>query len=188
MPTLRAAQIEALCEAHAVVCASKHARPPMRATAISTKRQLPMMGVVKRCERVRLPVRCFGWGMVVMADSFDAVVIGADIGGAASTLEIALSVFGELVPAFRTARIESIWAGLIDQTPNALPVLDTVPEVDGLAIAMGFSGHGFCLGPLTGKLRSDFVHRRPAALPLDAFKLARFDGWNGPAQPLPLHG
>ena len=100
----------------------------------------------------------------------------------------ALGVFGELVPAFRTARIESIWAGLIDQTPDALPVLDTGAGVEGLAIAMGFSGHGFCLGPLTGKIMCDFVHRRPTTVPLDAFKLARFDGWNGPAQPLTLHG
>ncbi len=100
----------------------------------------------------------------------------------------ALGVFGELVPAFRTARIESIWAGLIDQTPDALPVLDTGAGLDGLAIAMGFSGHGFCLGPLTGKVMCDFVHGRPPSVPLDAFGLARFNGWNGPAQPLTLHG
>ncbi len=58
-----------------------------------------------------------------------------------------------------------------------------MPEV----VAMGFSGHGFCLGPLTGKLMYDFVHRRTPALPLAPLKLARF-GWNGPAQPLTLHG
>ena len=100
----------------------------------------------------------------------------------------ALGVFGELVPAFRTARIESIWAGLIDQTPDALPVLDDGTGVGGLAVAMGFSGHGFCLGPLTGRIMCDFVHGRSPGVPLDAFKLARFDGWNGPAQPLSLHG
>lgn len=100
----------------------------------------------------------------------------------------ALSVFGDLVPAFQTARIESVWAGLIDQTPDALPVLDMPGAVEGLAIAMGFSGHGFCLGPMTGKIMCDFVHRRRSVLPLDAFTLSRFDGWNGPSQPLTLHG
>ncbi len=104
------------------------------------------------------------------------------------SLHHALSVFGELVPAFRDCRIESFWAGLIDQTPDALPVLDTPGPVEGLAVAMGFSGHGFCLGPLTGKIMCDFVHKRPPSVPLDAFTLARFDGWNGPAQPVTLHG
>ena len=104
------------------------------------------------------------------------------------SLQTALAVFGELVPAFRRSRIESVWAGLIDQTPDALPVLDAPAAIEGLAIAMGFSGHGFCLGPLTGKIMCDFVHRRTPAVPLDAFRLARFDGWNGPAKPLALHG
>ena len=104
------------------------------------------------------------------------------------SVQHALTVFGELVPAFRTARIESVWAGLIDQTPDALPVLDTPSEIEGLAIAMGFSGHGFCLGPLTGKIMCDFVHKRAPSVPLDAFSLARFTGWNGPALPLTLHG
>lgn len=106
-----------------------------------------------------------------------------------ATVEHALRTFGELVPASRDARIESIWAGLIDQTPDALPVLDRPDSVEGLSIAMGFSGHGFCLGPLTGQIMADFVQGRTPPHALDAFRLSRFDGWNGPAaQPLSLHG
>ncbi len=104
------------------------------------------------------------------------------------TVQHALATFGDLVPASRKSRIESIWAGLIDQTPDALPVLDQPAAVAGLSIAMGFSGHGFCLGPLTGKIMADLVQERLPPVPLDAFRLARFDGWNGPAQPLSLHG
>jgi sarcosine oxidase, subunit beta len=106
-----------------------------------------------------------------------------------ATIQHALATFGELVPASRDSRIESIWAGLIDQTPDALPVLDQPASVEGLSIAMGFSGHGFCLGPLTGKIMADFVHGRTPALNLDSFRLARFAGWNAPASsPLSLHG
>lgn len=109
-----------------------------------------------------------------------------------ATVEHALRTFGELVPASRGARIESVWAGLIDQTPDALPVLDRTGSVEGLTIAMGFSGHGFCLGPLTGQIMADFVQGRTPPHALDAFRLARFDGWNGPrnapVQTLSLHG
>ena len=105
-----------------------------------------------------------------------------------ATVEHALRTFGELVPRSRECRVESIWAGLIDQTPDALPVLDRPGAVEGLSIAMGFSGHGFCLGPLTGRIMADFVHGQTPALPLGAFRLSRFDGWNGSAQPLSLHG
>ena len=106
-----------------------------------------------------------------------------------ATVQHALATFGELVPASRGSRIESVWAGLIDQTPDALPVLDRPEGVEGLSIAMGFSGHGFCLGPLTGKIMADFVHGRTPALALDAFRLARFAGWNGPpSSAVSLHG
>lgn len=111
---------------------------------------------------------------------------------AMAAVEHALRTFGELVPASRSARIEGIWAGLIDQTPDALPVLDRAGSVEGLHVAMGFSGHGFCLGPLTGQIMADLVHGRTPPHALDAFRLARFDGWNAPSdatvEALSLHG
>ena len=106
-----------------------------------------------------------------------------------ATIRHALATFGDLVPASRDSRIDIHLAGLIDQTPDALPVLDRPDCVEGLSIAMGFSGHGFCLGPLTGKIMADFVHGRAPSLPLNPFRLARFAGWNGPAfSPLSLQG
>ena len=56
------------------------------------------------------------------------------------------------LPAFGEAPIDDVWAGLIDMTPDGLPVIEAAPEIEGLVIAAGFSGHGFCLGPVTGHL------------------------------------
>jgi len=81
--------------------------------------------------------------------------------------------FGSLVTAFREAIIEQSWAGLIDLTPDALPVLDAVPGVDGAFVAIGFSGHGFCLGPITGRILSGFVQGRATELPLGPFIISR---------------
>ncbi len=58
-------------------------------------------------------------------------------------------------------------------TPDGLPVIDRPPEVDGLVIAAGFSGHGFCLGPITGQLIAELVTNQPPSCPLDPFRLTR---------------
>ena len=100
----------------------------------------------------------------------------------------AISLFGGVVPAVLDTPIDEIWAGLIDQTPDALPVLHSVAEPAGLVVAMGFSGHGFCLGPVTGQIAAAMAQDLPTGLPLEPFALTRFDRWNTPAQPMALHG
>jgi len=106
---------------------------------------------------------------------------------AASLGEIAAR-FGAAVPAFCSAPIEAVWAGLIDLTPDALPVLDRVPGADGLVVAMGFSGHGFGLGPVTGRIVAALVHGDAPAFDMAPFRLGRFAGWNRAPEPVTLHG
>ncbi|GAB4458405.1 MAG: FAD-binding oxidoreductase [Armatimonadaceae bacterium] len=43
------------------------------------------------------------------------------------------------------------YAGIYDCTPDMHPVLGAVPEVSGLYLAAGFSGHGFKLAPVVGQ-------------------------------------
>ncbi|MFN2371296.1 MAG: NAD(P)/FAD-dependent oxidoreductase, partial [Candidatus Krumholzibacteriia bacterium] len=43
------------------------------------------------------------------------------------------------------------WAGLYDVTPDHRPILGGVPGLDGYWHICGFSGHGFMLGPMSGK-------------------------------------
>ncbi len=79
-----------------------------------------------------------------------------------------------LVPALNEARVARVWGGLIDQTPDALPVIEHSPAIDGLVIAAGFSGHGFCLGPVTGQILAELATGRTPSLPIEPFQLARF--------------
>lgn len=106
----------------------------------------------------------------------------------AAGIQETVQKFGDVVPAFRDARIEAMWAGLIDLTPDALPVLDGAAGPDGLVVAMGFSGHGFCLGPVTGRILAALAQDRAPDMPIEPFGLARFRGWNAPAEPATLHG
>ena len=71
------------------------------------------------------------------------------------------------------------WAGMIDMTPDALPVLSAVDDPAGYFLATGFSGHGFGLGPGAGLLMSELVLEGRARVDMSPFRLSRFfDGSN----------
>jgi glycine/D-amino acid oxidase-like deaminating enzyme len=60
-------------------------------------------------------------------------------------------------PAFKNMTIVQRWAGLIDATPDAVPVIAPVQALPGFYLASGFSGHGFGIGPAAGRLIADLV-------------------------------
>ena len=81
---------------------------------------------------------------------------------------------GQVLPILKEAPAHRAWGGLIDLTPDALPVLDAPEQIAGLVIGAGFSGHGFCLGPVSGEVLADLALGRPPRHDLSAFRLARF--------------
>lgn len=77
-------------------------------------------------------------------------------------------------PVFAGAKIAQTWGGLIDVTPDAVPVISPVESIPGFFVATGFSGHGFGIGPAAGKLAADLVTgAMPLVDPKD-FRLSRF--------------
>jgi len=66
-----------------------------------------------------------------------------------------LKGLAQLVPMAREARLRRTWAGLIDATPDAIPVLGAASAVPAFRFATGFSGHGLALDPVAGKLIAD---------------------------------
>ncbi|XWN32061.1 MAG: FAD-binding oxidoreductase [Devosia sp.] len=80
----------------------------------------------------------------------------------------------KVLPAIAQAPVATFWGGLLDMTPDALPVIDTVPGVQGLVVAAGFSGHGFGIGPITGEIAADLALGRAPRFPMAPFRYARF--------------
>ena len=77
-------------------------------------------------------------------------------------------------PAFAPARIAQSWGGLIDTTPDAVPVIAPVRAVPGFFLMSGFSGHGFGIGPGAGRLMAELVTgRRRWSIPAP-FRFERF--------------
>lgn len=77
-------------------------------------------------------------------------------------------------PIFRDARVAQTWAGCIDVTPDAVPVISAVEDVPGFHIATGFSGHGFGIGPGAGKLMADLVSGTTPCVDPAPFRFSRF--------------
>lgn len=85
-----------------------------------------------------------------------------------------LQAFVATFPQLAGARIAQRWAGYIDVTPDAIPVISDVEKVPGLFIGTGFSGHGFGIGPGAGRLMADIVHNDKPLVDTHAFRLSRF--------------
>ena len=85
----------------------------------------------------------------------------------------------DLYPQLAGARPVERWAGMIDVTPDELPVLGPVDAVEGLHLATGFSGHGFGIGPGAGYVMARMVRGEPP--PVDVSSL-RFDRFSKPGR------
>ncbi|TWI55578.1 glycine/D-amino acid oxidase-like deaminating enzyme [Pseudomonas duriflava] len=83
-------------------------------------------------------------------------------------------------PVFSQAHIVQHWAGLIDVTPDAVPVISPIDSVPGLIVATGLSGHGFGVGPAVGQLAADLVTGAPPIVDPYAFRFSRFTDGSKP--------
>ncbi len=57
-----------------------------------------------------------------------------------------------LVPRLRNIRVRRVWRGLYPMTPDGLPIVGTIHEIQGYVLAAGMCGQGFMLGPGLGEL------------------------------------
>lgn len=63
----------------------------------------------------------------------------------------------EKFPALAGLECADAWGAMIDVTPDALPVISSVPPLKGFYLATGFSGHGFGIAPGAARLASDLI-------------------------------
>jgi sarcosine oxidase subunit beta len=94
----------------------------------------------------------------------------------------------EVLPGLANLRLSRSWGGLIDRTPDVIPVLDRVPAYDGLVVGAGFSGHGFGIGPITGEILADLATTGTTRFDVSPFRLSRFETDAIEEEALQLHG
>ena len=89
-------------------------------------------------------------------------------------LEEARRVLSQKFPVFAGMQVAQSWGGMIDVTPDAVPVIDKVDALPGFYLATGFSGHGFGIGPGAGRLIADLVAGDAPVVDPVPFRFDRF--------------
>jgi sarcosine oxidase subunit beta len=91
-------------------------------------------------------------------------------------IDLTVDKVGTRFPGFTGAAISSSYAGCYDVTPDWNPVISKT-GIDGLMVAVGFSGHGFKIAPAVGRLVADLIVDGRSAdprIPECDFRLSRF--------------
>jgi glycine/D-amino acid oxidase-like deaminating enzyme len=120
-------------------------------------------------EELRVPRR---WSLD-KATPFEAVRV-LDPTPRQATLNEAREALSRRFPVFARMQVAESWGGMIDVTPDAVPVVGEVPSLPGFFLATGFSGHGFGIGPGAGRLTADLVAGDPPIVDPAPFRFGRF--------------
>src|SRR5207244_3941094 len=79
------------------------------------------------------------------------------------------------VPPLADASLLRGWAGLYEMTPDQTGIIGAAPEVAGLHVIAGFSGHGFMHGLVAGQLMSEVIlDGRASTVDIAPLALERF--------------
>lgn len=128
--------------------------------------------------RGMLYCRSYGGQHMLVSEGIGGEVLGApdneqgDI-GMDYMIEVGEQV-AERFPIYETAGVASSWTGVYDVTPDWNPVLGPLPEVPGLVVGYGFSGHGFKLSPAVGRVLAQAALGLPTDVDLTPYALERF--------------
>ncbi|MCU0561363.1 MAG: FAD-binding oxidoreductase [Desulfobacterales bacterium] len=89
-------------------------------------------------------------------------------------MELLWPELAEFVPAWDRLKLVRGWAGLYDvNTLDGNAILGEWPQIKGLYLATGFSGHGLQQGPAVGRYLSELILQRPVSLDLAIFSPQR---------------
>jgi sarcosine oxidase, subunit beta len=132
----------------------------------------PVLPCVVMSNAVHVYVSQAHKGELVMGAGIDAHVSYGQRGGV-HVIERQLAAALELFPIFERARVLRTWAGIVDTTPDASPIVGATP-VDGLWVNCGWGTGGFKATPGSGWVYAHTI-ATGAPHPLNApFSLERF--------------
>ena len=80
----------------------------------------------------------------------------------------------EVFPQLRECKIVESWAGMVETTPDVVPVMCEHETIPGFHIATGLSGHGFGIGPGAGKALAAMLTGNDVGIDMNPFRLSRF--------------
>lgn len=89
-------------------------------------------------------------------------------------LEEALRVAVEIMPILKDVSVVRQWAGYYDMTPDGQQIIGEASEVPGFYLSCGWSGHGFQMGHITGRLLAESIVDGKPSIDISKCDLGRF--------------
>jgi len=83
--------------------------------------------------------------------------------------------FAQFIPALEDATVSETNICYYNNTPDDDFIIDWHPEMSGILIVTGFSGHGFKFGPTIGRIAADLLLQGEASFNIDRFGIKRFN-------------
>ncbi len=81
----------------------------------------------------------------------------------------------ELLPGAANVPVIRSWAGVVEQAPDYLPIIDRLDSPSNYVVVTA-SAHGFGIAPATGKAVSELVLYGESSIDISALGLGRFSG------------
>ena len=79
-----------------------------------------------------------------------------------------------VIPKLKNVYVRRIWRGLYPMTPDGIPIVDKVREMEGLYLAVGMCGQGFMLGPGIAKNLVNLILRSKPLIEEEPFSSFSF--------------
>lgn len=117
------------------------------------------------------PATCSRWGLD-QTSPFERMRV-LDPAPDEGTVQAAFKALVETYPELQGQKVNRKWGGWIDSTPDGIPVISPISQIDGLYMAAGFSGHGFGIAPAAGKLAAQLITGEPTLVDPTEFRLER---------------
>jgi glycine/D-amino acid oxidase-like deaminating enzyme len=114
-------------------------------------------------------------GLILVGRSLEEDKVGFDFSWEWTRFtEVLWPELVKIVPTFETLRLIRGWAGLYEMNrldENA--ILGSWPDLEGLYLINGFSGHGLQQSPAAGRYLAELILTRPPVLDLSCFSPQR---------------
>lgn len=113
-------------------------------------------------------------GLLLLGKSMEEDPVGFDFTWEDERFELLWEELYGFAPVFEALKLLKGWAGLYTMnTMDANAILGEWPEIKGLYLANGFSGHGLQQGPAVGRYMTELITGKPPTLDLSIFNPMR---------------
>jgi sarcosine oxidase subunit beta len=80
----------------------------------------------------------------------------------------------KVYPCLKDLHVMRMFAGLRPYTPDGLPIVGPLGDLEGFLMACGHEGDGIALSPITGRIVTDLICQGQAAFDINPLSSQRF--------------